>query len=98
MIQICSQAQSSSTCRSAARQLGFAPKTICALGATAAKYLTHSKEGVTRTRGNWYKWHDIPVYSTTESHFPAGVSPTASLSLYPLLRILPSSLYSNAKE
>ena len=37
------------------------PKAICALGATAAKYLTHSKEGVTRMRGNWYRWHDIPV-------------------------------------
>jgi DNA polymerase len=37
------------------------PKAICALGATAAKYLTGSKDGVTRMRGNWYKWHDIPV-------------------------------------
>jgi uracil-DNA glycosylase len=40
------------------------PKAICALGATAAKFLTHSKEGVTRMRGNWYKWRDIPVMVT----------------------------------
>jgi uracil-DNA glycosylase family 4 len=48
-----------------ARQLlAIAPKAICALGATAAKYLTQSKEGVTRMRGNWYKWNDIPVMVT----------------------------------
>ena len=48
-----------------ARQLlAIAPKAICALGSTAAKYLTHSKEGVTRMRGNWYKWNDIPVMVT----------------------------------
>jgi len=48
-----------------ARQLlAIRPKAICALGSTAAKYLTHSKEGVTRMRGNWYKWHDIPVMVT----------------------------------
>jgi DNA polymerase len=47
------------------RQLAvIRPKAICALGATAAKYLTRSKEGVTRMRGNWYKWHDIPVMVT----------------------------------
>src|ERR1700728_3279084 len=37
------------------------PKAICALGATAAKFLTGSKEGVTRMRGNWDRWRDIPV-------------------------------------
>lgn len=48
-----------------ARQLlAISPKAICALGSTAAKYLTHSKEGVTRMRGNWYKWNDIPVMVT----------------------------------
>jgi uracil-DNA glycosylase len=48
-----------------ARQLlAIAPKAICALGSTAAKYLTHSKEGVTRMRGNWYKWNEIPVMVT----------------------------------
>ena len=41
--------------------LAIHPKAICALGATAAKFLTGSKEGVTRMRGNWYRWHDIPV-------------------------------------
>jgi uracil-DNA glycosylase family 4 len=44
--------------------LAIAPKAICALGSTAAKYLTHSKEGVTRMRGNWYKWKDIPLMVT----------------------------------
>jgi len=44
--------------------LALAPKAICALGSTAAKYLTQSKEGVTRMRGNWYRWHDIPVMVT----------------------------------
>jgi DNA polymerase len=44
--------------------LAIAPKAICALGSTAAKYLTHNKEGVTRMRGNWYKWNDIPVMVT----------------------------------
>jgi len=44
--------------------LSIRPRAICALGATAAKYLTGSKEGVTRMRGNWYKWNDIPVMVT----------------------------------
>jgi len=44
--------------------LAIRPKAICALGATAAKFLTASKEGVTRMRGNWYKWNDIPVMVT----------------------------------
>jgi len=40
------------------------PTAICALGATAAKALLNSKEGVTRMRGKWHKWHDIPVMVT----------------------------------
>ena len=40
------------------------PKAICALGATAVKALLNTKEGVTRMRGNWYKWRDIPVMVT----------------------------------
>ncbi len=44
--------------------LSIRPKAICALGATAAKYLTGSKEGVTRLRGKWFKWNDIPVMVT----------------------------------
>ena len=48
-----------------ARQLeAIRPKAICALGATAAKHLTGSREGVTRMRGNWYQWRDIPVMVT----------------------------------
>jgi uracil-DNA glycosylase family 4 len=40
------------------------PKAICALGSTAAKALLATKDGVTRLRGNWHKWRDIPVMVT----------------------------------
>jgi uracil-DNA glycosylase len=40
------------------------PKAICALGGTAAKAVLGVKEGVTRLRGNWHKWRDIPVMVT----------------------------------
>jgi DNA polymerase len=40
------------------------PKAICALGSTAAKALLATKDGVTRLRGSWHKWHDIPVIVT----------------------------------
>src|SRR6185437_15036428 len=35
------------------------PKAICALGGTAARALTGHKEGVTKMRGQWFKWRDI---------------------------------------
>ncbi|MDQ2774794.1 MAG: uracil-DNA glycosylase [Acidobacteriota bacterium] len=40
------------------------PKAICALGATAMKALLNTKEGITKSRGRWHKWHDIPVMVT----------------------------------
>ena len=40
------------------------PKAICALGSTATKALLNTKEGVTRLRGNWLKWRDVPVMPT----------------------------------
>jgi uracil-DNA glycosylase family 4 len=47
------------------RQLAvIRPKAICALGATAARALLGRKEGVTRLRGNWYKWRDLPLMVT----------------------------------
>jgi len=47
------------------RQLmAIRPKAICALGGTAAKALLGVKEGVTKLRGNWHKWHGIPVMVT----------------------------------
>ena len=47
------------------RQLqAIQPKAICALGSTAAKAILGTKEGVTRLRGNWHKWRDIPVMVT----------------------------------
>jgi len=47
------------------RQLmAIRPAAICALGSTAAKALLATKEGVTRLRGRWHKWHDIPVMVT----------------------------------
>jgi DNA polymerase len=40
------------------------PRAICALGSTAAKAILNTKDGVTRLRGNWHKWRDIPVMVT----------------------------------
>lgn len=40
------------------------PKAICALGSTAAKALLATKDGVTRLRGQWHKWRDIPLMVT----------------------------------
>jgi len=40
------------------------PKAIVALGGTAARALTGHKEGVTKMRGKWFKWRDIPVMVT----------------------------------
>ena len=40
------------------------PKAICALGSTAAKALLGTKEGVTRLRGKWQRWGEIPVMVT----------------------------------
>jgi uracil-DNA glycosylase len=40
------------------------PKAICALGSTAAKALLNTKDGVTRLRGQWHKWRDIPLMVT----------------------------------
>lgn len=45
------------------------PKAICTLGATATKALLGRKEGVTKMRGNWYKWRDIPVMVTYHPSF-----------------------------
>jgi DNA polymerase len=47
------------------RQLvAIRPKAICALGATAMKALLNTREGITRSRGQWHKWRDIPVMVT----------------------------------
>jgi len=47
------------------RQLmALRPRAICALGSTAAKALLATKDGVTRMRGRWHKWRDIPVMVT----------------------------------
>lgn len=40
------------------------PKAICALGGTAARAVTGHKEGVTKMRGKWFQWRDIPVMVT----------------------------------
>jgi len=48
-----------------ARQLmAIQPKAICALGSTAMKVLLNTRDGITRLRGNWHKWRDIPVMIT----------------------------------
>jgi uracil-DNA glycosylase len=47
------------------RQLSaIRPKALCALGGTAARALTGRKEGVTKMRGKWFAWRDIPVMVT----------------------------------
>lgn len=47
------------------RQLSvLQPRAICALGATAAKALLGAKEGITKLRGRWHWWRDIPVMPT----------------------------------
>ncbi len=47
------------------RQLAaIKPKAICVLGATAMKALLNTKEGITKSRGKWHKWRDIPVMVT----------------------------------
>jgi DNA polymerase len=40
------------------------PKAICALGATAMKALLNTRDGITKLRGQWHKWQDIPVMIT----------------------------------
>lgn len=44
--------------------LTIRPKAICALGGTAARALLGRTEGVTKMRGKWYQWRDIPVIVT----------------------------------
>ena len=40
------------------------PKAICTLGATATKALLGTKEGITKLRGSWLSWNEIPVMVT----------------------------------
>jgi uracil-DNA glycosylase family 4 len=44
--------------------LAIRPKAICALGGTAARAVTGHKEGVTKMRGKWFNWKEIPVLVT----------------------------------
>ena len=44
--------------------LAIRPKAIVALGGTAAKELLRKREGVTRLRGKWYRWQEIPLMVT----------------------------------
>ena len=44
--------------------LAIRPKAICVLGSTAMKALLNNKEGITKSRGKWHKWRDIPVMVT----------------------------------
>ncbi len=44
--------------------LTIQPRAICALGSTAAKALLGGRDGVTKLRGKWHKWHDIPLIVT----------------------------------
>ncbi|WP_321478284.1 uracil-DNA glycosylase [uncultured Paludibaculum sp.] len=40
------------------------PRAICALGGTASKALLGTKEGITKLRGKWHMWREIPVMPT----------------------------------
>jgi uracil-DNA glycosylase family 4 len=40
------------------------PTAICALGSTAAKALLGGRDGVTKLRGRWHKWREIPLIVT----------------------------------
>ena len=40
------------------------PRAICALGSTAAKALLGGRDGVTKLRGRWHKWREIPLIVT----------------------------------
>jgi uracil-DNA glycosylase len=52
------------------RQLAvIKPRALCALGGTAARALTGHKEGVTKMRGKWFQWRDIPVMVTYHPSF-----------------------------
>jgi uracil-DNA glycosylase family 4 len=47
------------------RQLSaIQPKAICALGSVASKALLGGRDGVTKLRGSWHKWRDIPLIVT----------------------------------
>ena len=48
-----------------ARQLAVInPTAICALGGTATRALLGTKDAVSRLRGKWHKWRNIPVMVT----------------------------------
>ena len=49
--------------------LAIRPKAVCALGGTAARALTGRKDGVTKMRGHWFQWRDIPVMVTYHPSF-----------------------------
>jgi DNA polymerase len=44
--------------------MAIRPKAICALGSTAARALLGTRDGVTRLRGRWHRWRDIPLMVT----------------------------------
>ncbi len=58
--------EESETCMQFLRRqlLAIRPKAICALGGTAAKALLETKDGVTKLRGKWCRWCDIPLMAT----------------------------------
>jgi DNA polymerase len=62
-----------------ARQLlAIRPKAICALGATAVRWLLGTKEPLGRLRGTWHRWGDIPVMVTYHpAYLLRAVSPQA---------------------
>lgn len=45
------------------------PKAICVLGGTAAKALLKTRIGITKLRGKWHRWEEIPVMPTFHPSF-----------------------------
>jgi len=61
------------------RQLAvIRPKAICLLGGTAVRGVLGLREGITKIRGNWYRFRGTPVMVTYHPSFLLrGTSPTA---------------------
>lgn len=78
-----------------ARQLEIIrPTAVCALGGTATRALLGKKEGVTKLRGQWHKWRDLPVMVTYHpSYLLRSVNPQAKREAWEDLKKLFHAAY-----
>ncbi len=74
------------------RQIGLvSPKCIVLLGATAARNLLNTASGITRLRGNWMSYGDIPAMPTFHPSYllrDPSAKPLAWSDLKQVLRLL----------